>query len=115
MTETSAKIDGVFFQLEGLKFPSIHKLMVTTDSLLTHVVVTVDVDNVRRAEVKKLKDAGEPAYLKKCRWIFLKKKNRLWGKPRARLRELLDLNHRTIKAYLFKEDFDHLWTYTSVT
>lgn len=35
------------------------------------------VDNVRRSEVKKLKAAGEPAYLKKCRWIFLKKKNRL--------------------------------------
>ncbi len=73
------------------------------------------VDNVRRSEVKKLKDDGKPAYLKKCRWIFLKKKNRLWGKPRARLRELLGLNLRTIKAYLFKEDFDHLWTYNSVT
>lgn len=73
------------------------------------------VDNVRRAEVKKLKDAGEPAYLKKCRWIFLKKKNRLWGKPRARLRDLLNMNLRTVKAYLLKEDFDHLWTYTSVT
>lgn len=54
-------------------------------------------------------------HLKKCRWIFLKKKNRLWGKPRARLRELLDMNLRTIKAYLFKEDFDHLWDYKSVT
>jgi len=37
------------------------------------------VDNVRRFEVKKLKVAGEPAYLEKCRWIFLKKKKRLWG------------------------------------
>ena len=73
------------------------------------------VDNVRRSEVKKLNDAGKPAYLKKCRWIFLKKKNRLWGKPRARLRELLGMNLRTVKAYLFKEDFDHLWTYKSVT
>ncbi len=73
------------------------------------------VDNVRRSEVKKLKDAGKPAYLKKCRWIFLKKKKRVWGKPRAQLRELLEMNLRTVKAYLFKEDFDHLWTYKSVT
>ncbi len=73
------------------------------------------VDNVRRSEVKKLKAAGKPAYLKKCRWIFLKKKKRVWGKPRARLRELLEMNLRIVKAYLFKEDFDHLWTYTSVT
>jgi|GEM_PF-4144524 len=73
------------------------------------------VDNVRRFEVKKLKAAGEPAYLKKYRWIFLKKKNRLWGKPRARLGNLLDLKFRTVKAYLFKEDFDHLWPYKSVT
>ena len=73
------------------------------------------VDNVRRSEVKKLKEAGKPAYLKKCRWILLKKKKRVWGKSRTRLRELLNMNLRTVKAYLFKEDFDHLWTYKSVT
>ena len=73
------------------------------------------VDKVRRAEVKKLKVDGKPAYLEKCRWIFLKKKNRVWGKSRVRLRELLTMNLRTVKAYLFKEDFDHLWTYNSVT
>jgi transposase len=82
-----------------------------------HIVAHLNkaVDNVRRAEVKKLKVDGKPAYLKKCRWIFLKKKNRVWGKSRVRLRELLTMNLRTIKAYLFKEDFDHLWTYNSVT
>ncbi len=42
-------------------------------------------------------------------WIFLEKKNRLWGKPRARLRDLLNMNLHTVKAYLFKEYFDHLW------
>ena len=82
-----------------------------------HIVAHLNkaVDNVRRAEVKKLKVDGKPAYLKKCRWIFLKKKNRVWGKSRVRLRELLTMNLRTVKAYLFKEDFDHLWTYNSVT
>jgi transposase len=78
-----------------------------------HIVMNLNkaVDNVRRSEVNKLKEAGEPAYLKNSRWLFLKKKNRLRGKPRTRLRELLGMNLSTVKAYLFKEDFDHLWTY----
>jgi len=78
-----------------------------------HIVANLNkaVDEVRRSEVKKLKDAGKPAYLKKTRWLFLRKKNRIRGHARTRLRELLGMNLRTVKAYLFKEDFDHLWTY----
>ena len=33
------------------------------------------------------------------------------GIYRTKLHELLKINLRTVKAYLFKEDFDHLWTY----
>ncbi len=54
---------------------------------------------------------GKPAYLKNSRWLFLKRKKRVRGKSRTRLRDLLSMNLRTVKAYLFKEDFDHLWTY----
>jgi len=80
-----------------------------------HIVANLNkaVDEVRRAEVKKLKDENKPAYLKKSRWLFLKKKKGVRGKARTRLRELLGMNLRTVKAYLFKEDFDHLWTYKS--
>jgi len=80
-----------------------------------HIVANLNkvVDEVRRSEVKKLKDDGKPAYLKKSRWLFLKKKKRVRGHARTRLRELLGMNLRTVKAYLFKEDFDHLWTYKS--
>lgn len=78
-----------------------------------HIVANLNkaVDEVRRAEVKKLKDEGKPAYLKKSRWLFLKRKKRVRGHARTRLQELLTMNLRTVKAYLFKEDFDHLWTY----
>lgn len=78
-----------------------------------HIVMNLNkaVDNVRRSEAKRLKDAGKPAYLKNSRWLFLKKKKRVRGKSRTKLRELLAMNLRTVKAYLFKEDFDHLWTY----
>ena len=78
-----------------------------------HIVANLnkELDNIRRAEAKKLKDDGKPAYLKKSRWLFLKKRSNLRGKGRTRLRELLKMNLRVVKAYLFKEDFDHLWTY----
>ncbi len=82
-----------------------------------HIVGNLNkaVDEVRRSEVKKLKDDGKPAYLKNSRWLFLKKKKRIRGTARTRLREILGMNLRTVKAYLFKEDFDHLWTYKSTT
>jgi len=82
-----------------------------------HIVANLNkaVDNVRRAEVKKLKAVGRPAYLKKSRWLFLKRKKNVRGKSRTRLNELLSMNLRTVKAYLFKEDFDHLWTYKCPT
>jgi len=78
-----------------------------------HIVVNLNkaIEKIRRAEVAKLKSKGKPAYLKKSRWLLLKKKSNLRGKQRTRLRELLTLNLRVVKAYLFKEDFDHLWTY----
>ncbi len=61
-----------------------------------HIVANLNkaVDEVRRAEVKKLKDEGTPAYLKKSRWLFLKKKKRVRSKARSRLRELLTMNLR---------------------
>jgi len=78
-----------------------------------HIVANLNkaIDQIRRAETAKLKEEGKPACLKKSRWLFLKKKSNLRGKGRTRLRELLTMNLRVVKAYLFKEDFDHLWTY----
>ena len=78
-----------------------------------HIVVNLNkaVDKTRRDEAGRLKKEGKPAYLKKSRWLLLKKKKNLRGKSRTRLRELLNMNLRVVKAYLFKEDFDHLWTY----
>ncbi len=68
-------------------------------------------DKTRCAKTAKLKEEGKPAYLKKSRWLLLKKRKNLRGKARTCLRELSAMNLRVVKAYLFKEDFDHLWTY----
>jgi transposase len=51
--------------------------------------------------------------LKKSRWCLLKRKENLTGKQKGRLRELLQFNLKTVRAYLLKEDFQQLWEYVS--
>lgn len=82
-----------------------------------HIVayLTKAVDNTRRDEVRDLNATGKPAHLHKSRWVWLKRRSNLTGKQRTHLRELMDINLRTVKAYLLKEQFDHLWTYSSAT
>ena len=76
-----------------------------------HIVAHLNkaVDDVRRQEVVRLKEEKQPAYLKNTRWIFLKKASNLKEKAINRLKELLQLNLVTVKAYLAKEAFDDLW------
>ena len=76
-----------------------------------HIVAHLNkaVDDVRRQEVARLNKEKKPAYLKNTRWIFLKKASNLKEKALNRLKELLQLNLVTVKAYLAKEAFDNLW------
>jgi transposase len=43
----------------------------------------------------------------------LKRKENLTAKQQFRLRDLLRYNLQTVRAYLFKEDFQQFWTYNS--
>ena len=69
------------------------------------------VDEVRREEVKKLKDDGEANVLAKGRFILLKKVSNLTEKQTVKLSQLLKMNLTSIKAYLMKEDFQRFWQY----
>ncbi len=71
------------------------------------------VDDTRRSEVRNLRKKGKAAHLKKSRWVWLKRPCNLKRKQRSHLRNLLSMNLTTVKAYLFKESFDHLWSYKS--
>jgi transposase len=73
------------------------------------------IDEVRRAEARKLRERGDKVTLKDTRWVLLKRRNKLKHKQRGRLRELLDANLATARAYLLKEDLRHFWTYKSTT
>jgi transposase len=69
------------------------------------------IDQTRRDEVRQLRTQGKQPVLTKTRWVLLKRKGNLTGKQRTKLRELLQWNLRTVRAYLLKEEFQHFWTY----
>jgi transposase len=71
------------------------------------------IDQVRREEVRSLKVRGRPALLTKTRWLLLKRRENLTPKERGRLRRLLAINLRSVRACLLKEQFLHFWTYRS--
>jgi transposase len=71
------------------------------------------VDAVRRAELRELRASGEHAVLTKTRWLLLKRPKNLRHGERLRLREVLKINLRSVRAYTLKEMFQRFWTYRS--
>ncbi len=69
------------------------------------------VDSVRKEEVKRLKIEGKDPVLKKTRWCFLKREFNLTKSQKGKLKELVDMNLNTMKAYLLKEQFHKFWEY----
>ena len=52
---------------------------------------------------------GRTPLLKKSRWLLLKREENLKAEQRFRLRDLLQYNLKTVRAYLLKEAFQQLW------
>ncbi len=71
------------------------------------------VDTVRRDEMRGLRAAGRQVVLTKTRWLLLKRPKNLTRNERIRLRDLVTVNLRSVRAYLLKEQFQHFWTYRS--
>jgi transposase len=82
-----------------------------------HIVAHLNkaVDETRRRDATELRRQGDDVTLKHTRWCLLKRPGNLTTKQAGRLRGLLRLNLRTARAYILKEDFNHFWTYVSVT
>ena len=64
------------------------------------------IDQVRRAEVRSLRQRGRQPLLTKARWVLLKRRENQTRAQRARLRELLQHNLRAVRAMLLREWFD---------
>jgi transposase len=74
--------------------------------------LTRAVEEVRRQEFFRRGGAYRAAVRGK-KWLLLTKHRRLPRRRRRELMELLTMNRRLFKAYLFKEQFEHAWTYTT--
>jgi transposase len=82
-----------------------------------HIMANMNkaLDDVRREEVHRLKAEGREPILKKSRWCILKRVTNLTTTQIARLKELMQYNLKTTRAYLLKEDFQSFWEYLSAT
>ena len=71
-------------------------------------------NKVRKSELKKATGRLK-GLLPGKKFILLSRHANVRGKARDALNQLLSLNKRLLKAYLLKESFEHLWSYTSKT
>ena len=80
-----------------------------------HIVAKMNkaIDEVRADETRRMSREGYEPVLKKSRWCLLKRRENLTDKQRLRMRDLLQYNLRTVRAWLFKEEFQQLWDYIS--
>ena len=72
------------------------------------------IDQVRRAEVRSLRERGRQPLLTRARWVLLKRRANHTREQRARLRELVQHNLRAVRAMLLREWFDDFWHYRSL-
>jgi len=70
-------------------------------------------DKTRRQEVSRLEKDGFEPVLKNTRWLIAKRQENLTAKQRPRLKELLQYNLTSVRAYLLREDFQQFWEYVS--
>jgi transposase len=73
------------------------------------------IDEIRRDEVKRLKQDGYEPVLKHARWSLLKNPANRTEKQTVKLRELVKYNLDSMKGHLQREDFQRFWEYKSPT
>lgn len=82
-----------------------------------HIVARINkaIDEVRAEEHRRMNKDGHEEILKHSRWCLLKRKENLTEKQEVKLKQLLNYNLKSIRAYLLKEDLNGLWHYVSPT
>ena len=80
-----------------------------------HIVAKLNekLDEIRRKEVSKMGREGYEEVLKHTRYCFLKKPENLTANQKLKLKDVLRYDLKSVRAYLLKESFQHLWTYVS--
>ncbi len=80
-----------------------------------HIVVKLSkaVDEVRAGEHRQLQKDGYEPVLRNSRWCLLKHWKNLTDEQEVKLKEFLQYNLKSVRAYLLKEDFHGFWEYVS--
>ena len=80
-----------------------------------HIVGKINdaVDDVRKAEVRSMKEDGYEPLLKNSKYCFLKNEENLTEKQKNKLTELMKYDLKSVRAHLLKESFQAFWEYTS--
>ena len=80
-----------------------------------HIVAKVNkaLDDIRASEARSMKRDGYEPVLTKSRWCLLKRPENLTEPQKVKLKDLVRYNLQSVRAYLLKEDFRHLWNYES--
>jgi transposase len=80
-----------------------------------HIVARLNkaLDQVRAGEHKQMKSDVFDPILTKARWLLLKRPENLTDDQGTKLKDLLKYNLKSMRAYLLKEEFQLLWTYSS--
>lgn len=72
------------------------------------------IDKIRAAEVKRLAAEGyDEDVLKHTKYCFLKNERNLTEKQKTKLRDVLQYDLKSVRAYLLKESFQLFWNYKS--
>ena len=69
------------------------------------------IDQVRREEARQMKEQGDEPLLRNARWCLLKRAKNLTATQATKLAELLKYNLRSVRAYLWREEFQRFWDY----
>jgi transposase len=69
------------------------------------------IDKIRAQEARALRAGGQEPVLTGTRWCLLKRPKNLTDNQAVKLKELLGLNLKTVRAYLLKEDLQRFWSY----
>lgn len=80
-----------------------------------HIVMHLNkaLDEIRAAEARKLVVEGYENVLKHMKFCFLKREANTTPKQHMQLKEVLQYDLKTVKAYLLKESFQLFWEYNS--
>ena len=90
------------------------KAMHVLDRFHIMALMNKAIDKIRAGEAKRLKRDGYEPLLKHSRWWWLKRVWNLTKNQAVKLKQVLQYNLQTVRAYLLKEEFHQFWEYRSV-